>query len=358
MFPRPLEFQRPFLLGFDQLAVVIYNRYDKFYLQTKVYYNKSYDDFILTKEDPRYFQNITYTEKYGIDFLLGLSITKYFILTTIVNQNNEEYDSLYFGKHSRKNISLGNEVLYNQKKIGVNFSLRNDFYFSKENIHSPGIGFYYWIINKLKLRGSYGLSYRMPSFTELYYKSPSNIGDENLKAGKNNSCEIGTDWVNKLFIFKNTLFHRREFDFIDWVKSTEKSPWYAKNINEIKFWGIENEFILFLLHDIKLIIRNSYISAITKKDYISKYGLNYTKNQTAFVFNFPLILRIHTSINVVYKVRKDHNYALTSIYLKKDIFQYSSIFIKGKNIFNQPYEEIAGIPQPGRIFIAGVEIHI
>lgn len=328
---------------------------NKFYLQPKLYYNKSFDNFILTKDDPDYYQSKHYTDKYGADFILGCYITEYFILTTIINHNIEKIDSSSLGKHERISFSFGNEFLYNLKNFGINFSLRNDFY-DNEKYHSPGIGFYLWLNNSLKLRGSYGFSYRMPSFTELYYNSPVNKGNENLKAEKNNSYEIGADLIRKQFVLKNTVFYRDEYNLIDWVGRDE--IWFAENINQIKFWGLENEFIILLFSNTKLIIRNSYIQANTEKKYISKYALNYTKNQTTFMLNFPVIFHINTSINTAYKIRKEQQYAITSIYLNKEILRYYSISFKVKNIFNEQYEEIKGISQQGRQFLLGMKVYI
>ncbi len=336
--------------------VSLTKRLNRFYIQPQLYYNKSYDNFILTKDNPDFYHNIHYVDKYGADFILGFNLIENLNITAVINKNTEKIDSSNLGKHSRKNFSIGTEILYNLERFGINVSLRNDFYSNNEKLYSPGIGFYYWITYKLKLRGAGGISYRMPSFTELYYKDAYNIGNQNLNSEKNNSYEMGIDFFEKMFVLKNTLFYRNEYNVIDWVE--RDSIWYAENISQIKFYGVESELILFLLKNVKFTFRNLYIYANSTKNYVSKYGLNYTSNQSSFLIHFPFVFNIGTSICTVYKIRKESDYAITSLYFSRETLKNVKLFFKAKNIFNEQYEEIKGIPQPGREIKFGMEIKL
>lgn len=343
---------------YNHFAYIRFNRIlSSLYFDTRIYFNKAYDDFILTREDPEYYHNTHYVYRYGVDSAWGINIKKNIQLTLILNRNIEEIDSSNLGNHSRKSFGIGEELLFNFRDWGVNLSSRLDWYDDNEKYYSPGIGLYYWLSKSTILRASSGFSYRVPSFTELYYKSPVNVGDENLKAGKNYSYEIGIDWFGKIFVIRNTLFLRDEFDTIDWVEIKPKT-WYAQNIDRIKFYGAENEIVFVIKKDMKLALRNQYIRTESDINYNLKYGFKETKFQSSLSFYFPLIYRINTGINIIYKFKDSESHTITSLYFNKPITKNIGIYFKGKNIFDERYEEIKGVPQPGRELKAGLEVKL
>jgi vitamin B12 transporter len=343
---------------------IVYSKYqkekNKFNIKTVFYYHQSSEDYIYDKNNPALYHAIHDMDRYGTDFIFEYNHSKDIIFTSFFNHNFEKISSNKFGIHKRKRFSIGAEMLYNKKIAGLSITIRDEYYINN-NIVLPSIGVYKWLNNKIKTRASYGLSYRIPSFTELYVNDPSNKGRKNLKSGKNNSYEIGLDIYHKSLISKNTLFYRKESDFIDWIGSMDslnKIIWSASNINQIQFIGLENEIVLPVFNKYKLLIRNSIIRATSSKDYISKYGLNYTRNQTNFSLNIPLKYHIDLNLNIMYKIRKDDRYLLTAIYLQKELVKDFILYFKSSNVFDIKYEEIKGIPQPGRILTAGMKYQL
>ncbi len=341
--------------SYNHIGYLSFNKkWSGLYFEAKTYYNRASDDFILTRENPELYHNIHYTDKYGIDIMSSFELTKNVFLTALVNRNIDKIDSSNLGKHYRKSVGIVNEFLFSDKLWGINLSSRVDLYDNSQNYYSPTIGIYYWIAENLKFRSSVGISYRIPSFTELYYYDGVSIGDDQLEGEKNHSYEFGFDWFLKNIIFKNTLFLRDDYNLIDWVERNSK--YYAENINRLRFYGIESEITFSLNQKIKLTLLNSYIGVKSYKDYVSKYGLNNVKNQTSLNLYFPILFDIDTSINISYKIREDRRYTLTSIYMSKNIIRNLSLYFRGKNIFNERYEEIKGVPQARREFSAGIKL--
>jgi len=55
-----------------------------------------------------------------------------------------------------------------------------------------------WKISSFKLRSSVGRSFRAPSFTDLYYESPANMGNPDLEPEKAWSYELGADYYSSI----------------------------------------------------------------------------------------------------------------------------------------------------------------
>ena len=74
----------------------------------------------------------------------------------------------------------------------------------------------YWLSPHVKLRASISRAFRVPSYTELYYEDPANIGNPNLRPERAWNYEGGIDWTpSSRWHGDLTVFERRELDGID-----------------------------------------------------------------------------------------------------------------------------------------------
>ena len=55
----------------------------------------------------------------------------------------------------------------------------------------PGIDIGYKLSNKISLNANIGETFRIPTFTDLYYSDPNNQGNENLDPEKAFTSEVG-----------------------------------------------------------------------------------------------------------------------------------------------------------------------
>jgi outer membrane cobalamin receptor len=69
----------------------------------------------------------------------------------------------------------------------------------------------------VKAYGNLGYTYRIPTFTDLNYKSPTTIGNSNLEPEKA-SQEVGLKWNTSNFNLSAAVFNRNSSHLIDYVK--------------------------------------------------------------------------------------------------------------------------------------------
>ena len=72
----------------------------------------------------------------------------------------------------------------------------------------------------MKLRASASRAFRVPSYTDLYYHDPANLGNPNLRPERAWTYETGVDWVPSARLRGGlTVFERRERDGIDYYRT-------------------------------------------------------------------------------------------------------------------------------------------
>src|SRR5690606_7738156 len=79
----------------------------------------------------------------------------------------------------------------------------------------PGIDAGYQISGGWKAYVNAGTGQRLPTYTDLYYKSPSILGNDQLRPEIAKYIESGVKFNNTAFSFNTSYFHRRISSFID-----------------------------------------------------------------------------------------------------------------------------------------------
>lgn len=268
------------------------------------------------------------------------------------------------GEHERIKIALYGETILQERNLILNPSLRIEWNsFTSGWEHAPNLGFSWGFLPGWKLRSSLGRTYRIPSFTELYYEDLVNKGDTGLKNESSWSSELGISRVvssedkfgEKSFQMDTSFFWREEKDVIDWVQATP-NKFQVTNLGCLKKYGLD-----FGLRWRNRIMNSSLNYLYTQIDtgeinYISKYALRSPIHQISFSLSYRLPWGIQQSWSGVYKKRKgEKEYFNLSGKLGKKI-KNIELLLEGTNLLNESYEEVLGVPQPGRWLWTGLKL--
>jgi len=330
-----------------------------FMIRPDFIWRRHYDKFVLDKTMQRssylahhstdvftpniYFQKETYFGNLG----LGLEYGQERINSTSLGEHIRNHESIFFDAARELNsfISLGASFRSD------NFDSFNQIYTGSANLK---------FLCSLNSSFSLGLArnIRLPSFTELYYNDPTTIGNSSLSAEKSLNYQAGYDYKEKDFSAGLTCFFRQEEDMIDWIKRTPlDAKWQAENITEDRVWGTEAYLNTKLSAYIYFDLTYTYINKDSDKEgWFYKYGQNYTKHLVNNTLKFKLPFGVQT-ISAVYKKKPNRRgWFLLDAYLSYDLNKKLHIFSRATNLFNVEYQEIEGIPQPGRWIEGGLRI--
>lgn len=96
----------------------------------------------------------------------------------------------------------------------------------------PGIDLSYRPTNAWRLFASWNKSLRLPSFTDLWYKSPTQEGNVGLKPEECSAFRIGADFIHRIVTLRFNARYQRGTHMIDWVmRSAEDSKYYATSFS-------------------------------------------------------------------------------------------------------------------------------
>ncbi|MFH0913405.1 MAG: TonB-dependent receptor [Candidatus Omnitrophota bacterium] len=323
-------------------------------------WRRHYDKFMLDKTQIRsrslnhhrtdvYTPNIYLQKEIGILGRLGLG----------AEYGEERINSTNLGKRNRKHTSIFTD---DSKELGerlsLGFSFRADDFDSFNEVYAGSASLRYKISKESSLRFGLSQSTRIPSFTELYYSDSTTLGDAGLSEEKAWSYETGYDYKKEGLSWGTTLFYRQEEDSIDWIKRTPgQARWQVENITAAQVAGVENYLKLKINDFITADSNYTYINKrIDDQGYLYKYGPNYIKHlvNTAFIFKLPFGTQ---TLGFTYKKKPiRRGWLILNTRLSHNLPKNSQIFLEISNLLNVEYQEIEGIPQPGRWIEAGLRV--
>ena len=240
----------------------------------------------------------------------------------------------------------------------------------------PGIDVSYNVSDAVKLYSSYNTSLRMPTFTDLYYDGPSNIGNPDLKPEKSATLEGGLKLRSKLVRGHAVLFYRHGKDIIDWVKEDPTAEiWQPQNLTEINNLGTEVQAQFLFRNQFGSQYPNVQISYLYNNiekgnaEFVSNYALDNLKHKLVGSLSEQLIEGLTLDLRFVFQDREgtytrfenklpveEVAYDLFWVFDGKLNYQRNrfSVFASLNNIFDKQYNDIGNVIQPGRWFKTGI----
>jgi vitamin B12 transporter len=321
------------------------------------------DTFILDRDRPEWYKNHHTTDVLNSEF--QWNIFSKFGATALGGEIGEEkIKSSNLGNHFRRRGGFFFEHNLNfTKKIYFVFGTCNYYYSNLGWRFCPGFDFGYRFNEELKINGSIGQSFRVPTYTELFYSSPANEGNPSLKHEESWNYELGTSWMKKVFNGDFNVFYREGYDLIDWIRRQNLDIWQVKNITNVNTAGMEMNISFFPMSiyqnmPISLIqIGYAFLNSdIDTKGYRSKYVLNHPKHKYSFQLNHELLFGLKQNWRISYEepVGSDSYYLIdTKISWR---YKKNKIFVEATNLTNNKYIDIGSIPMPGRWIKCGIKL--
>lgn len=335
-------------------------------LKPKLYWKRNQDMYVYLRQDPSVYRNLHISNKVGAELNASTSnslgnLGLGFDLSRVSLKSN----NLGERKRTMLNMFVEQQVILNNDKIdftpglaityfsdvSTKLNYQNNFF--NNLFFYPGMDLGYRLNNKLKLYTNIGFTYRIPTYTDLFYSSPTTLGNENLKLEKALTKEIGLKYLKDDFNFNFSLYQRDASDIIDYVRNNEAEPWQASNIREINTSGFElNVGYKFYLGPFRMQTINIGYSNIDDElletDFaFSRYALNSLKNQITGTYTFEINEKIYSTVAYKNAERSDEEkYTVIDFRTsyKLDKFTLSVIL---NNILDSEYSETNLVPMPG-----------
>lgn len=329
-----------------------------FTISPKIYWRRNDDDFFLDHNRPDWNRNIHQTNSYGGE--IQSSFKSSAGITSFGGEfGSDEITSSNLGNHHR---SKGGFFAEQVIELSQNFSSSVGFFaYNYSGIgwkFWPGVDAVYRFDDHTKIFGSAGRAFRMPTFTDLYYVSPANIGNPNLAYEETTNYELGFSLIENLFETNTSIFMRDGNNLIDWVRNSSSEPWVVQNVTDVKTYGFEFSTSFNLQMPIVETLNISYTYLTANREtgnYQSKYLLDNLKHQLIFNITNILPFEILQSSSFRYENRQNYqSYFVVDTQIKKRIGDFE-LLLRANNLFNKSYSDFPGVPLPGRWISLGVK---
>jgi iron complex outermembrane receptor protein len=233
----------------------------------------------------------------------------------------------------------------------------------------PGLDASLALTDHLKLYGSVNSSLRMPTFTDLFYSGPTNIGNPDLKPEKSLTLEGSLKLTLNGFAGHAGVYNRQGKDLIDWVRENETDKWQAKNLTRINSSGVEFSGDFF---PEKILSRPVFITKLGinytysnldkgENNFFSNYVLDNLKQKLDLEINHKIWHKLKASWRASYQDRngmrtKTDSYEPFWLVNTRILWKTSSteIYAMAANLFNTSYYDLGTIEQPGRWISIGI----
>ena len=318
----------------------------------KLYWRRNEDEYIFIRSKPWVYRNLHISNKIAAElngsYASNLGITGFGIETAQVYLSsnnlgdNSRFVSTLFLEHRMQLLDTKLDIT-----PGVAVTYFSDFKF----IAFPGIDIGYQLKDNIRVYGNLGHTYRIPTYTDLNYKSPTTIGNPDLEPEKAFSQEIGLKWNTARFNTSVAVFNRDSDDLIDYVKMLSTEPWQAENIQAVTTKGLETELLYkFTLNsfDQRVQLGYSFIEDEAQKSIytFSQYSLNSIRHQFVGSYYMQFLKNFSNSISYRFVERTiGASYSVVDLAASYNfrVFEFSFF---ANNIFNTEYTETNLVPMP------------
>ncbi|HON18858.1 MAG TPA: TonB-dependent receptor, partial [Salinivirgaceae bacterium] len=387
-FPNQFEDIRVKLAGFE----LSYGQQTKISVRGMI--RRHHDRFELFRDSaPTWYQGHNYhmTDVYSMDANLshkwksfttsiGAEFRNESILSNVLGTDlssprpvPREPNGIFTKSASRSIGSIFLEQMFHKNRLFFSGGALLNYYSDYNNQTFLGLDGALKITEPISVYCSVNQSLRLPSYTELYYKSPTNLNNTNLKPEKALTTEIGIKYQTLPMQTSVSVFHRWGTDIIDWVKtSPTESVWQTVNFTKINTLGTEFTTQINLKSMIEyqpfnnLTISYAWIeSSKYSENYISYYALDYLKHNLSASISGKIFNSMGFAFQANYRHRAG-TYTLWNFETNSPIDEKSykpfttfdiklnytwkqfEIFGQINNLTNVTVIDYGNIPQPGR----------
>jgi outer membrane cobalamin receptor len=335
-------------------------------------YRRHSDLFVLFADQPATYENNHITASYEGALRRADELGRNATLSYGLETDGDSIHSNSLGQHARnQGAGYANLSLRTLGRFSLAIGAREEVLSGGDSVFSPSVAAAFTLTRTVRLRGSAGHGFRLPTYVDLYYSDPSTVGNPALKPESSWSYEGGMDWkpANGWLTLTAAGFRLQEKDAIDYAKQelataalTFAEKWQAVNVQNLNLTGAEASVRLRLNSTQQLQLSYTAVQAGSPPaGIVSEYAYNYAAQNAIFAWTGQLPgawgreVVAHTQVNVVQKTGQTA-YPLWDVSVARNVGRVRP-YVRLLNLSNTGYQEIMGVPMQGRTVMGGMELN-
>lgn len=220
---------------------------------------------------------------------------------------------------------------------------------------------------------------RLPTFTDMFYNSPTNSGNRYLKPEEAYTLESGLKYSKGSLFIETSLFRRWGRNMIDWVRFPSDQKWVSMNLTSVNITGVEAGITYSFDSELTKFFKTAAInftylhSDKTSEGFSSLYVLDNLKHKLAFSLNHSVTQQsgINWKLSVQdrnggYQPFTDGTYTEEVPYKTVALvdlgvwynYRFMQFFAEATNLLNTKVMDHANVLQPGFWAKGGVRVSL
>ena len=351
-------------------ADVIGKLSDSFQFQVQPYWNLNTDHFQLIRGSG-VGENFHLTNVVGgkingyFDWLLGKT-------SCGVEIRSESIRRTFHSDRTEYSLFLEHNIIYKRCTISMGVVANSNTGYDSRFHFFPGIDAKYRVWKTAKadcdIFISYNTAFRMPTFTDLFYKSPTNEGNKDLKPERVQSLRVGGKYNSSLFTLHSSLFYDWGTDMIDWVMYSPQDIWHSANFRLDNRGATVNCQLSIINSQLsKLSVQAGYCFVDQKRYddvsiYRSNYAMEYLKHKVTLSPRLSILhsklFTLHFLVSYRWQDRQGPLYKPFSLIDAKVTLEHKKYeaTLSLNNITSYRYYDLSTVPQPGFWCMAGIKV--
>ena len=315
-------------------------------IKPKMYWKRGQDEYIFIRSNPSVYRNLHITNKLGgevnttWEHKLGTTGIGFELARVSIQSNN-------LGEHSRTLVHGYLEHRYENNRWDITPGFSVSHYSDQDTFFYPGIDLGFQVTGNSRLFFNSGYTYRIPTYTDLYYSDSSTVGNAFLLPEKALLTELGFRHRQNNWKLSLTLFQRDAENYIDYVKLAGDERWQATNIDQILSQGGELDIVVNINRH-KLVMGYAYLNDDVDgvSSVLSRYAINSRKHHLSTRWILKWSASVTSSLSYRY-AEQDSGYHYKVVdanmaYAKGRI----KLSLSAHNILNAAYTEQNLVPMP------------
>lgn len=333
-------------------------------LQPRVYWRRNQDEYIYLRNDPTVYRNLHMTNKMAAEVNgtlesgwgstgFGLDMAQTYLSSNNLGQRSR-FATTLFVEHRMRFFNQSLDVI-----PGVAVTNFSDF----GSYAYPGIDLGWAPLDQWRIYANTGLTYRIPTYTDLFYSDPTTIGDADLSPEEAFSWEIGSRFNAGNVSWTGAWFQRDSKNLIDYVKPTPEDLWQAANVRGLLTQGWETDIdwsFAFLGKSQKLHLSYTHIKddLDVATEELSKYVINSFKDRAVSTWNSDWDAQ--WSHTMVWKYGQRASGEVFRVFDLAINYRRPSFEFKAsiENLLGEDYSETNLVPMPKGAIFVGMRYHL
>ncbi|MFO7652863.1 MAG: TonB-dependent receptor [Candidatus Krumholzibacteriia bacterium] len=341
-------------------------------LEPRLHGRRNEDLFVLRRGEPEAYRNDHETRRVGAELralrALGgdhtLALSSEAVYEDITSRGvRGGVSGPALGDHLRRRASLAAEL--NRRTTGTYWQLggRLDARSHAGPRASGTAAVSVDVAAGVAVRASAGSVYRVPTFTELYYEDPGNVGNPGLEPERGWVWDAGVEAWRGTWRASATYFERYEDDLIDWARPAGTvERWQVLNIAEATVRGVEGRLGWEAPRGHRAGVGYMYVDRSTElaAGFVGKYELLVPRHQV--VGDGTLVLPENLAAGVLgrYLERTGGPDRFRVAFVLDGRLDWTPgryrVTLQVLNLLDRSYQEVPGVSMPGRLAMLTLEL--